>query len=256
MVSVTTLTIPSSASIAPSDPILIALPSGTIAADFLSSGASVRAFNTDYPITVTVSSSGFAFNWPSTHSLPAGGTAVLQVRNSLQGEPLGPSEQHIGALGGHAAVVSDNFTRPANTTAYASGDLVADNATAGSVTPMSFEIGRTGTAGGMIRRARLLKSGTGVTNALFRLHLYSASPTVANGDNGAWSSNKAADYLGSIDVSVDKAFTDGAAGNGQPGVGSEINFTDQTVYGLLEARGAYTPASAEVFTVDLEVIQN
>ena len=104
--------------------------------------------------------------------------------------------------------------------------------------------------------ARIRKTGTSVTNASFRLHLYSASPTAANGDNGSWSTDKAAEYLGALDVTVDKAFTDGAAGNGAPSTGSEINFTSDTIYGLLEARGSYTPASAEVFTVDLEVLRN
>lgn len=150
--------------------------------------------------------------------------------------------------------VRSSFTRPANTTAYASGDLVADNTTAGSVTPLTFSRMTLESRGGMIRRVRIRKTGTGVTSASFRLHLYKASPTVTNGDNGVFLSDKADAWLGSIDVAVSQAFSDGAAGNGIPNVGSEINFVPDTVYGLLEARGAYTPASAEVFTVDLEVM--
>lgn len=161
-----------------------------------------------------------------------------------------------GQIGGNTARVSANFVRPADTTAYASGDLVANSTTAGSVTPMSFAVAREAGLGGMIRRARIRKTGTGVTNALFRLHLYSSSPTPSNGDNGAWLTNQAANYIGAIDISVDKAFTDGAAGNGVPGVGSEINFTSDTIYGLLEVRGAYAPASGETFTVSLEALQN
>lgn len=160
-------------------------------------------------------------------------------------------------------LASANFTRPADTTAYASGDLVANSTTAGSVTPLSWALARTGqqSAAGMIRRARIRKTGTGVTNASFRVHLYRASPTPANGDNGAWSTNKAADYLGALDATVDRAFTDGAAGNGLPVNGSEISFdlsatSGRTLYGLLEARSAYTPTSAEVFTVDIELLQD
>jgi hypothetical protein len=169
---------------------------------------------------------------------------------------LGAGENHIGAIGGHTGRVTGTFTRPADTTAYASGDLVANSTTAGSVTPVSFTISRTTGAGGMIRRARIRKSGTSITNSQFRLHLYSASPTVTNGDNGTWLSDNAANYIGGFDVTIDKAFSDGASGNGLPTVGSEINFTSDTIYGLLEARAAYTPASAEVFTLTLEVIQN
>jgi hypothetical protein len=111
----------------------------------------------------------------------------------------------------------------------------------------------------MIRRVRLRKSGTSITNASFRLHLYSASPTVTNGDNGVWLSDQAANYLGGLDVTLDRAFSDGAAGNGLPISGSEINFdlaAGLVVYGLLEARASYSPASAEVFIASLEVLQN
>lgn len=160
--------------------------------------------------------------------------------------------------GGFAARVAVTFTRPADTTAYASGDLVANNVTAGSVVPMTFALGRANALGlgGQIRRARLRKTGTSVTNASFRLHLYSASPVPANGDNAAWLTDKALNYVGAMDFTVDKAFTDGAAGNAVPAVGSEIIFTADTYYGLLEARGAYTPASAELFEVSLELMQN
>lgn len=184
-------------------------------------------------------------------------TALTQRVALATDVALPAGEAHIGAVGGHTIHASANFTRPADTNVYASGDLVANNTTAGSVTPMSFTVGRGALGlGGMIRRARMRKTGTGITNASFRLHLYSASPTVTNGDNGAWLSNQAANYIGAVDITVDKAFSDGAAGNGAPNVGSELNFVSDTVFGLLEARGAYTPASAEVNTLILEVLQN
>lgn len=153
------------------------------------------------------------------------------------------------------SLISATFKRPSDTTQYASGDLVANSTTAGSVVPMRFDISDGGD-GGMIRRARITKSGTSVTTASFRVHLYSsATITCANGDNGAWSTDQAANYFGAIDVTVDKAFTDGAVGHGVPLVGTEINFGINTYHGLLEARGAYTPSSAEVFTIELEVIK-
>jgi len=154
------------------------------------------------------------------------------------------------------SLVSATFTRPADTTAYASGDLVANSTTAGSVVPMTFALSDLG-RGGMIRRCRIRKSGTSVTSASFRLHLYTtASITCANGDNGAWSTNQAVNYVGAFDITVDRAFTDGASGNGVPLVGNEINFGLNNYYGLLEARGAYTPANGEVFTVELEVLKD
>lgn len=160
---------------------------------------------------------------------------------------------------GVATVVSANFTRPSNTTAYASGDLVASSTTAGSVAPLSWTVARVAAGTGCVRRARLKKSGTTPTNASFRLHLYLTAPTPANGDNGAWLTTHAG-YLGWVDLDASgtggRTFSDGVGAQGGPGAGSEITFqlaSGQTIYGLLEARAAYTPESAEEFTVDLEV---
>ncbi len=168
-------------------------------------------------------------------------------------------EEFVGQVGGNTIKASSSFVRPADTTTYASGDLVANSTTAGSVVPMEFTIARTAAGSGMIRRARVRKTGTGITGASFRLHLYLSAPAASNGDNGAWLTDKAADYVGALDVTVDRAFTDGSAGNGLPVSGSEINFdlpSGLKIYGLLEARGAYAPTSGETVTCDLEVIQN
>lgn len=164
-----------------------------------------------------------------------------------------------GAVGGYTAKPFDSFTRPADVNAYTSGDLVANSIAAGSVVPLSFTVARAAAGSGMIRRVRIRKTGTSITSANFRLHLYTASPTPTSGDNGVWLTNQAANYLGALDVTLDRVFSDGAAGNGVPASGSEINFalaSGQVVYGLLEARGAYTPTSGETFTISLEVLQN
>lgn len=155
---------------------------------------------------------------------------------------------------------SASFTRPADTTAYASGDLVANSTTAGSVTPLAFKLGNTfGIGSFRTTRARISKTGTSATNANFRLHLYQASPTPANGDNAAWSTDNAANWLGNIDVTTMLAFTDGCTGFGSPAAGSEMYLrlaSGTTVYGLLEAKAAYTPISGEVFTVTLEEVDD
>ena len=153
--------------------------------------------------------------------------------------------------------VTATFTRPADTNVYASGDLVSNNTVAGSVVPLSFPVGKPVFP---IRRVKIKKSGTVVTSAQFRLHLYTSSPTSANGDNGVWSTTESG-YLGFVDVTIDKAFSDGAAGHGAPSLGQEINANVNgiaqtgafTIYGLLEARAAYTPTSGEIFTVSLEI---
>lgn len=158
---------------------------------------------------------------------------------------------------GHAMVITGSvMTRPADTTAYASGDLVANSTTAGSVVPIPFASAVF--AGGevtRIERVRIKTSSTSVTNAQFRVHLYNASPVPVNGDNGAWST-PVGSYIGAFDVTVDRAFSDGAEGAGVPLVGNAITFmipTGTTLYALIEARAAYTPTSAGTFTVLLEL---
>jgi hypothetical protein len=156
--------------------------------------------------------------------------------------------------------ISAAFTRPNNTTAYSSGNLVANSVTAGSVVPMQLALGN-GFPQGMTRivRARLSKSGTSPTNASFRIHLYETNPTPANGDGAAWSTDQAAHWLGNIDVTSMLAFTDGCMGTGSATAGSEMFLrlaSGKIVYALLEARAAYTPAANEVFTLTLEDVSD
>lgn len=154
---------------------------------------------------------------------------------------------------------SANFTRPADTTAYAAGDLVANSTTAGSVTPMSLTVMSTPGGQSFIRRATLRKSTTTSTSAAFRVHLFSSAPTVTNGDNGAISIAGVANYLGTFNFgSMLGVFSDGIAAQGVPSTGAEIALklaSGTTVYALVEALAAYAPGNAEVFTLSLEVVE-
>ena len=144
-----------------------------------------------------------------------------------------------------------SFTRPNDTTAYTAGDLVANSTTAGSVTPLTFNIpyGK----GVKLWGANLLKSTTTTTNATFKLHLYKDSPTCSNGDNGAWLTT-CSGYQGSItiDASVN-TFSDDGQAIGAVTSGPEYFLTDsdQLLYGLLTATAGYAPGAQEVFTIQL-----
>lgn len=163
---------------------------------------------------------------------------------------------------GVITVKTSTFTRPADTTAYAIGDLVANSTSAGSVTPMSFVAASVNAGSGMARKARIRKSGTSVSNASFRLHLWSVAPTVSTaGDNGLMSNvTGISNYAGAFDITCDRAFADGSVGGGGAHSGAEVNYVcasgDNKLYGLLEATGAYTPTSGEVFNIDLELLPN
>ena len=150
---------------------------------------------------------------------------------------------------------SQSFTRPNDTTPYGSGDLIANSTTAGSVAPMTFLIPNQRYT--RITKAKVMKSGSTATNANFRLHLYQDSPTVTNGDNGAIVSIEA-NYIGFINVDcTGSTFSDDCSGVGvfvTNSVYAPLSIygdADHLIYGLLEARAAYTPGALEVFTITL-----
>ena len=170
-------------------------------------------------------------------------------------------------IGGWSVNPSDSFPRPANATQYASGDLIANDTTAASVVPLTFTAARIEAGSFVVRRARLHKDDADITAANFRLHLFSTDPTgtaPTAGDNGALELNSmaAGSYLGYFDFNmtsspdIQNSDIELAAA---PAVGTDIVVklsSGKVIYGLLEARGTYTPASGEVFTVTLEVLQD
>lgn len=155
-------------------------------------------------------------------------------------------------------VTSTPFTRPANTTAYAFGDLVANSTTAGSVVAITLtDAARAVDTVSSILRVRLNKSNAVLTNSIFRVHFYNVLPTVTNGDNGAFLT-PVAGWLGAADITCDQAFSDGASGVGVATTGTSIVFPPVTgtddLYALIEARAGYTPTSGETFSVTVEVL--
>ena len=150
--------------------------------------------------------------------------------------------------------------------AYASGDLVADSSTPGSVTVFSFTMppdvapyGPTIAAGNdafQINKAHVFKTGTGTTNASFRVHFYTEDPTATSpisfsgGDNAAFTGTTEG-FCGTMDVTVDEVHTDGASGRSTTSAAS-ILCPSSAIYALLEATAAYTPSAGEVFTLKVE----
>lgn len=148
---------------------------------------------------------------------------------------------------------SATFTRPSNTTAYAAGDLVANDTTAGSVTQLSWNFNTS--SGLWLREIRFYKTKVDASGAAFRLWLHNDSAvTFSNGDNGALSI--ASSTLAITDIAIPLELPSATmvtlTGSGtcavatfDPGLVALPNVT----YGFTEARDAYTPASGEVFTI-------
>lgn len=159
-------------------------------------------------------------------------------------------------------IVSASFTRPADTTQYAIGDLVANSTSAGSVSAMSWIVSppytrQSGYSPVYVSGVRLHASKASVTSAAFRVHLYSATPTFTSaGDNSAFGTVVAtgnANWLASFDVTMVALHADGASGIAVPTEGFVVPQVPSgtTVYGLIEALNTYTPSSGETFTAEL-----
>lgn len=164
---------------------------------------------------------------------------------------------------GGLLTVASSFSRPANTTPYAIGDLVANS---GAVVPIEL-VGAARSAGEAFRaeRVRLRKSGPLLANASFRVHLFRKIPTVSVQDNGVFDNAGVlalADidgYVGTVDVVMNYAAAIGARGVGVPSTGSGITCEagavaghETSLWALIEARAAYVPASGETFTLTVE----
>lgn len=186
--------------------------------------------------------------------------ATLGIKTAAASLSVVPASDAVHKVGVIANITA-TFNRPADTTAYAAGDLIANNTTANSVTPMTFaNVVRSAAGAVSIIKARLTKTGTTLPASGIRLHLYSTLPTVTNGDNGAFLSNQAATYLGCFEFGAAffKAFSDGNSCNGITQTGYPITVdlpSGSDVYGLLESIGVTTSASSETYTVTLEVEQ-
>lgn len=149
-------------------------------------------------------------------------------------------------------VTAPTFTRPADTTAYAQNDVVANSTTAGSVVPLKFAIPWKRSC--IVRGCSIRKSdGADVANATFILHLYRNSPTLANGDNGALSTDYA-EKIGTIAPAAMTSYTDDAYTSVMGG-NFYVDANDRFIYGILVADAAYQGLSEETFTVTLVVEQ-
>ena len=171
-------------------------------------------------------------------------------------------------IAGDVVRVSDDFTRVSDTNIYAVGDHIASTTTAGSVTAAnsSFVLAsalRDNDLGGYIDQIVLQSSVSNTTASDFRVHFFNTDPYASaptSGDNAALvlSANAASQYLGYIDVSLTLSLISGkTTGVGVPDIPIPIKAASgTTIWGVLQTRNTYTPASAEVFTLYAQISQS
>jgi hypothetical protein len=148
-------------------------------------------------------------------------------------------------------VVGVEITRPANTTAYAAKDVVADNTTANLIfTNAVPDLGGSGVVTGV----QILTDQTTNTTS-FILHLYHTAPT-AIADNAAftllWAERTY--HIGTITLAA--AVPDGAVARAQNfavRIPFNLPVNVNTLYGVLETVGTWTPASAQILRIEISV---
>jgi hypothetical protein len=154
------------------------------------------------------------------------------------------------------------MTRPTNVTAYSAGDAVSNNATAVSVTPISFPASDVNNAPLLLTHVELLSTDTGpaTAGATFEVWLFNSDPTagVGGGDNVAFS-QKQIGFIGRMQGAFIAA-SDGSMAICTPVEGSFIPTTPSsggtTIYGLLKTLTAFTPsANSTTFTATLKGVQ-
>lgn len=172
------------------------------------------------------------------------------------------------------AIVSASVTRPSDTTAYAAGDALTNSTSAPVVTTVA-SIARYNGGYGRIRHAWLLDSANQTTKADIEAWLFAgtAGPTPDN-DNALFTPTDAelANLVGIIEF---KGTTKSYVGDATSGAGGNVIYpgtiagttvadlnlpfkcatTVKDLYCLFVVRNAYTPVSAEVFTLILDVEQ-
>lgn len=163
---------------------------------------------------------------------------------------------------GNTAVVSGSVQRPADTLAYAVGDIVAQSTTAASCSAVAIAASRDLDTTGLLRRCRLKVNDLAWFNANLYVHVFKDAPTFSSGDNAAFAAALTeSNYLGAFSVTLDQKFSGPfVKGIGLPLAGSEIIFDPslgtKNLFFVIETRTAVTPGSAKTFTATFEVFRD
>lgn len=164
----------------------------------------------------------------------------------------------------------DSLIRPANGTQYTANDQVNDTASTAKIltfktdsawTSSPTTVGVSRGSGGIIVGATLTAGDSAnTTNGSFRLLLFNG-PVGVVADNAAWSTSSyyATRFIDYIDFQLTN---DGTTMNYATASGLSIAFqtsiprSDRNIYGVLLAKGAYTPAFRQKFIVKLRIVRN
>jgi len=161
--------------------------------------------------------------------------------------------------------VQATFTRPADTNVYAAGDVICNSTSAPQVLTFLGPTREASGRGAILQEAILISSANQSTKLEAELWLFDTTVVAVN-DNAAFAPSDAETLtllavvpFYAADWRVGNASA-GAAGNAvcqAINLGRPINVTgasNNSIFGVLVARNAYTPVSAEVFTIKLKFL--
>lgn len=144
------------------------------------------------------------------------------------------------------------FSRPADTTAYAAGDVIGASGASGA----TLQLPLVGPVGGvaLISACRLRMSGTALPSGIgaFRLHLFSASPASA-ADNAAFvtTAGEMPSYIDYIDIPAPELIGGNFIARTVSYVGIPFQLVSSSLWAELVTVNAFTPVSAASFEVHL-----
>lgn len=155
------------------------------------------------------------------------------------------------------------FTRPSDTTQYSAGDGVSDATTTATaatfVLPSMAHVGM----GGIIKSVMLHKSDDDLTGADFDIYFFDTQPVATGWDDNAALAITDAEWKNCIGFVALTGSSDGRSvttGNVYNKTNLDLPYecvaASNSLYVVVVARGTYTPASGEVFTIRVGAVVN
>jgi hypothetical protein len=123
---------------------------------------------------------------PATPLLLANGSVVSDANpfpvKGMSGGTGGASEAHLGEVGGYSPRVTATLTRPADNTAYQAGDIIANDAIAANVVPLTFQAARVSGGSGRLTGCRAVVAPASgnlvIANLAFDLLVFRAAANI------------------------------------------------------------------------------
>lgn len=169
-------------------------------------------------------------------------------------------EAHAGEVGGNLLSISTEFTRPSDTTGYSIGDVVSDSTSATTMQALA-NAARVSGGSGYIVGIRIATDKKSITPRL-RIHFYNTTGATLSADNAQWqdkyadNSKRVAYY--DMPPMITGADTTNSDMSRAVDMAMRIPYVcaATSLYFVLEALDAFTPASGEKFTVTVFVDRN